>query len=154
MSMFTSTDNNGYLSDYMMQQAAARRKRAQARSQYDYGVGELNRTASKNLLDIGQKYSKGMEPQVTQYTGRGLGRSGIFQRAMKNYVESQQKEVGDVYNQLQTGLSQLALGEQEAGTALQDELDRIARAKNAEILNAAVELKNWAPYAAAYGGGS
>lgn len=153
MAMFTSTDNNGYLSDYMMQEANARRKRAASRAEYDYGVADLSRTASSALADLGQKYSRGMEPQVTGYTGRGLGRSGIFQRAMKNYVESQQRETGDIYNQLQTGLNQLALGEQQAGISLQDELDRIARAKNAEILNAAVELRNWAPYAAAFGGG-
>lgn len=152
MTMFTSTDNNGYLSDYMMQTAAARRKRAASRAEYDLGVADLSRTSAAALADIGQKYSRGMEPQVTQYTGRGLGRSGIFNRAMKNYVESQQRETGDIYSQLQSGLNQLALGEQTAGAALQDELDRIARAKNAEILNAAVELRNWAPYAAAFGG--
>jgi hypothetical protein len=154
MAQFMSTDNNGYLSDYMMQEASARRKRAQSRAQYDYSIQELSRNASENLRDIGQKYSRGMEPQVTQYTGRGLGRSGIFQRAMKDYVESQQKDVGDVYRQLQAGMGQLALGENQAGADLQGELDRIARAKNQEILNAAVELRNWAPYAAAYGNAS
>jgi hypothetical protein len=72
---------------------------------------------------------------------------------MKNYVEAQQRDIGDVYRQLQSGMGQLAMGENEAGAALQDELDRIARMKNQEILNAAVELKNWAPYAGAYSGG-
>lgn len=153
MAQFMSTDNNGFLSDYMMQEANARRKRALSRAQYDTGAAELGRASSQSLRDIGQKYSKGMEPQVTGFTGRGLGRSGIFQRAMKDYVEAQQRETGDVFGQLQSGLNQLALGEQQAGVDLQSELDRIARAKNQEILNAAVELKNWAPYAAAFGGG-
>jgi hypothetical protein len=152
MAMFMSTDNNGFLSDYMMQEASARRKRALSRAQYDYGVSDLNRTTTRNLQDIAEKYTKGMEPQVTQYTGRGLGRSGIFQRAMKDYVGSQQRDVGETYSQAQSALGQMALGENQAGVDLQSELDRIARAKNAEILNAAVELKNWAPYAAAYGG--
>ena len=151
MSMFTSTDTNGYLNDYMAQEAAARRKRLVGRSQYDYGVRELNRQASQALGDIGQKYSKGMESQVTQYTGRGLGRSGIFQRAMKDYVESQQRDVNKVYGELQGQMGQLAMGENEAGLALQDELDRIARQRNQEILNAAVELKSWAPYAGLFG---
>lgn len=152
MSMFTSTDNNGYMSDYLMQEAAARRKRMLSRAQYDYGIGELNRQLTQGLTDIGQKYSRGMEPQVTQYTGRGLGRSGIFQRAMKNYVESQQREVGDLTAGAQSAINEMGLQEQAAGVALQDELDRIARAKYAEILNAAAELRAWAPYAATYGG--
>jgi HAMP domain-containing protein len=153
MAMFMSTDTNGFLSDYMNQEASARRKRALSRAQYDYGAQELSRNASQSLRDIGQKYSQGMEPAVTAYTGRGLGRSGIFQRAMKNYVEAQQRDINDVYRQVQSGMGQLAMGENEAGAALQDELDRIARMKNQEILNAAVELKNWAPYAGAYSGG-
>lgn len=152
MAQFMSTDNNGYLSDYMMQEAAARRKRAMNRSQYDLGVSEVNRATTRNLQDIAEKYSKGMESQVTGFTGRGLGRSGIFQRAMKDYVGSQQRDIGDLYGQTQSALNQLAMGENQAGADLQDELDRIARAKNQEILNAATELKNWAPYAAAYGG--
>ena len=150
--MFTSTDTNGYMNDYLMQEAASRRKRMLSRAQYDYSVGELNRQLGQGLTDIGQKYSRGMEPQVTQYTGRGLGRSGIFQRAMKNYVESQQREVGDLTAGAQSALGELNLGEQAAGVQLQDELDRIARAKYSEILNAAAELRAWSPYAAMYGG--
>lgn len=152
MSMFTSADTNGYPNDYMAQDAAARRRRLLARSQYDYGVREANAQVAKNLADINQKYSKGMEPQVTRYTGRGLGRSGIFQRAMKDYVETQQRETGDLFQNFQNTLGQLALGEQQAGLTLQDELDRIARQKNQEILNAAVTLKQWAPYAGLYSG--
>jgi hypothetical protein len=150
--MFTSTDNNGLLNDYGFQEAKARRERMLQRAQYDYGTSELNRQLSRGMLDIGQKYSKGMEPQVTQFTGRGLGRSGIFQRAMKDYVESQQREVGDLVGGAQSAMGQLNLGEQAAGVSLQDELDRIQRAKYSEILNAAAELKGFAPYAALYSG--
>ena len=151
MAMFMSTDTNGLLSDYMAQEASARRKRLMSRAQYDYNLGELNRQGSQALSDIGQKYSKGMEPQVTQFTGRGLGRSGIFQRAMKDYVESQQRDVNRVYGDLQGQMGQMALGEQEAGLTLQDELDRIARQRNQDILNAAAELRAWAPYAGLLG---
>jgi hypothetical protein len=147
MALFTSSDTNGYPTDYGAQEAAARRRRLMARTQYDYNVQELNRQASQNLADITQKYSKGMSPQITQYTGRGLGRSGIFQRAMKDYVTAQQQEQGNVFQNLQGQLGQLALGEQEAGMTLQEELDRIARQKNEEILNAAAMLKAWSPYA-------
>lgn len=152
MSMFTSTDNNGRMNDYFAQEALARRQRAQQRAQFDLGVGELSRRATQGLMDINQKYSKGMEGQVTGYTGRGLGRSGIFQRAMKDYVESQQRDIGGLTGELQTGLNQMVMGENEAGATLQDELDRIQRAKYSEILNAASELKQWAPYAALYSG--
>jgi hypothetical protein len=150
--MFTSTDNNGLLNDYGFQEAKARRNRMLERAQYDYSANELNRKLSQGMVDIGQKYSRGMEPQVTQYTGRGLGRSGIFQRAMKNYVESQQREVGDLTAGAQSALGELNLGEQAAGVSLQDELDRIQRAKYSEILNAAAQLKAWAPYGALYSG--
>lgn len=152
MATITSTDTNGYMNDYLMQEAAARRRRMLSRAQFDYGVGELGRQLSQGLTEVGQKYSRGMEPQVTQYTGRGLGRSGIFQRAMKDYVEAQQKEVGGLYQGYNQSLSQLNLDEQAAGVALQEELDRIARAKQQEILNAAMELRAWAPYAALYSG--
>lgn len=152
MTNITSTDTNGYMNDYMMQEAAARRRRMLSRAQFDYGTGEIGRALSQGLTDVGQKYSRGMEPQVTQYTGRGLGRSGIFQRAMKDYVESQQKETGGLYQGYNQAMGQLALGEQEAGVALQEELDRITRQKQQEILNSAIQLKSWAPYAALYSG--
>lgn len=152
MSMFTSTDTNGYMNDYLAQEARARRQRALQRASYDAQVGDVNRAGTQALLDVNQKYSRGMEPQVTQYTGRGLGRSGIFQRAMKDYVQSQQRDIGDIYQGIQGKLGELNLGEQASGVALQDELDRIARQKQQEILNAAVELRSWAPYAALYSG--
>lgn len=152
MATITSTDTNGYMNDYLMQEAAARRRRMLSRAQFDYGVGELGRQLSQGLTEVGQKYSRGMEPQVTQYTGRGLGRSGIFQRAMKDYVEAQQKEVGGLYQGYNQSLGQLNLDEQAAGVALQDELDRIARAKQQEILNAAMELRAWSPYAGLFSG--
>ena len=152
MSMFTSTDTNGYLNDYLMQEARARRQRTLDRASYDAQTRDINRVGTQALLDINQKYAKGMEPQVTQYTGRGLGRSGIFQRAMKDYVGQQQRDIGDVYQGIQGKLGELNLAEQASGVALQDELDRIARAKQQEILNAAVELRSWAPYAALYSG--
>jgi hypothetical protein len=148
--MFTSTDNNGLLNDYGFQEANARRKRMLERAQYDYQVKDLNRLGTQGLLDINQQYSKGMEPQVTQFTGRGLGRSGIFQRAMKDYVESQQRDIGGMFQGIQGKLGELNLGEQASGVTLQDELDRIARAKQQEILNAAVTLRGWAPYGALY----
>jgi hypothetical protein len=150
--MFTSTDTNGYPSDYILQEGKARRERMLQRAQFDYGTSELNRQLSRGMADIGQKYSRGMEPQVTQYTGRGLGRSGIFQRAMKDYVEAQQREVGDLTQGAQSALGQLNLGEQAAGVSLQDELDRIQRAKYYEILNSAAQLRSFAPYSALYSG--
>lgn len=153
MATFTSIDTSGYPTDYAHQEAIARRKRLQAKSQYDLGVADASTQATRALTDLSQKYFTGMEPQVTKFTGRGLGRSGIFQRAMKDYVTSQQRETGDVYQNLQNTLNQLAMGENQAGIDLQDELDRIARAKNEEILNAAAQLKAWAPYASLYGGG-
>lgn len=149
---FTSTDNSSLFSDYATQESRARRNRALARAQYDYNVGDLNTSLFRALGDIGQKYSMGMEPQVTQYTGRGLGRSGIFQRAMKNYAESQQRDIGDLTMSAQRSLNDLNFGEQAAGITLQDELDRIQRAKYTEILNAAAQLRAWAPYASLYSG--
>lgn len=147
---FTSTDNNGLLSDYLAQEAKARRNRMLSRAQYDYSFGELNRNLTKGMGDIGQKYSKGMEGQVTGYTGRGLGRSGLFQRAMKDYAESQQRDIGELVGGAQSALGELNIGEQASGVALQDELDRIARAKYSEILNSAANIKAWAPYGALY----
>lgn len=152
MSMFTSTDTNGYMNDYLAQEARARRQRALQRASYDAQVGDVNRAGTQALLDVNQKYSRGMEPQVTQYTGRGLGRSGIFQRAMKDYVQSQQRDIGDIYQGIQGKLGELNLGEQASGVALQDELDRIARQKQQEILNAAIELRGFSPYSSLYSG--
>lgn len=152
MSMFTSTDTNGYLNDYLAQEARARRQRALDRASYDAQIRDINRAGTQGVMDINQKYARGMEPQVTQYTGRGLGRSGIFQRAMKDYVQAQQRDLGDIYQGIQGKLGELNLGEQASGVALQDELDRIARQKQQEILNAAVELRSWAPYASLYSG--
>ena len=136
--------------DYIFQEANARRRRALQNAGYQADLTNLLTRGSNSMLDIGRRYARGMEGQVTGFTNRGLGRSGLFQNAMSTYAQNQQGEINDLTARTQADRNLLVRGETDAGTQLQDELDRIARAKQTDILNSAMQLKKWQPYTGLY----
>jgi hypothetical protein len=102
------------------------------------------------MMNIGEQYRAGMEPRVSGFAKRGLGNSGLFRNAMSQYATKQQQDINDLMANQQGQVSQLNLQEQSSGVALQDELDRIQRAKQNDILNSAMTLKDWQPYTGLY----
>ena len=136
--------------DYIFQEAEARRRRALENAGYQIDLKNLIARGNRQMMDIGQQYRAGMEPRVSGFAKRGLGNSGLFRNAMSQYATKQQQDINDLLANQQGQVSQLDLQEQSSGTALQDELDRIKRAKANDILNSAMTLKDWQPYTGLY----
>ena len=136
--------------DYIFQEAEARRKRALQNAGYQIDLKNLIASGNRQMMDIGQQYRAGMEPRVSGFAKRGLGNSGLFRNAMSQYATKQQQDINDLLANQQGQVSQLNLQEQSSGVSLQDELDRIKRAKANDILNSAMTLKDWQPYTGLY----
>lgn len=136
--------------DYIFQEAEARRRRSLQNAGYQIDLKNLIASGNRQMMDIGQQYRAGMEPRVSGFAKRGLGNSGLFRNAMSQYATKQQQDINDLLANQQGQVSQLNLQEQSSGTALQDELDRIKRAKANDILNSAMTLKDWQPYTGLY----
>lgn len=136
--------------DYIFQEAEARRRRALQNAGYQIDLKNLIAGGNRQMMNIGEQYRAGMEPRVSGFAKRGLGNSGLFRNAMSQYATKQQQDINDLLANQQGQVSQLDLQEQSSGTALQDELDRIKRAKANDILNSAMTLKDWQPYTGLY----
>lgn len=136
--------------DYIFQEAEARRRRALQNAGYQIDLKNLLASGDRSMMNIGQQYRAGMEPRVSSFAKRGLGTSGLFRNAMSQYATQQQQDINDLLAKQQGELSQLNLQEQSSATSLQDELDRIKRAKQNDILNSAMTLKDWQPYTGLY----
>lgn len=132
-------------SGLMMQESAARRRRRDAFAQNQLQQSNLQRQTERQLRDTSQAYRKAASPQITSYTGRGLGRSGLFNKAMQDFVSQRQQQLGDIYAGAASGEAALQLQEQQAAQALQDELDRIAVLRQNQILADAMAIKEFAP---------
>lgn len=136
--------------DYIFQEAEARRKRTLQNAGYQVDLKNLIAGGNRQMMNIGDQYRAGMEPRVSGFAKRGLGNSGLFRNAMAQYATKQQQDINDLLANQQGQVSQLNLQEQSSGTAFQDELDRIQRAKANDILNSAMTLKDWQPYTGLY----
>lgn len=139
-----------YNPNYDLQEAAARRRRETARRGYEFDVSNIGRRTSEATEAINRQFRQGLEPRATGYARRGLGRSGLFRRAMSQYASDQQRALGDVTRQASEQLAKLQLGEQESAMNLQDVLDAIARAKAQEVFSSAATLRSFAPFTGLY----
>ena len=129
-----------YDTSYEIQVADARRKRALQALQARNAAEGLGLSTSSSLRDISQQYAQGLEPRVSQFGRRGLGRSGLFQRAMKDYATAQQRAIGDVYARQQQGMGEIDLSARQADLELQSALDRLALEKQQRIIEDAARL--------------
>jgi hypothetical protein len=91
-----------------------------------------------------------MEPRTTGFAKRGLGNSGIFQRAMQEYASNQQRSLGDVARSQQEGLQDLNTQEANSANDYKDYLDALAIKKQQEIAQAAGSLQDWSPFTGLY----
>ena len=139
-----------YNPNYDLQEAAARRRRETARRGYEFDVSNIGRRTSEATEAINRQFRQGLEPRATGFARRGLGRSGLFRRAMSQYASDQQRALGDVTRQASEQLAKLQLGEQESAMNLQDVLDSIARAKAQEVFSSAATLRSFAPFTGLY----
>jgi hypothetical protein len=139
-----------YNPNYDLQEAAARRRRETARRAYEFDVSNIGRRSQESMNELNRQYRQGLEPRATGFTQRGLGRSGLFRRAMSQYASDQQRSLGDITRSTSEKLAKLRLTEQQSAQELQDVLDSIARAKAQEIYSSASQLKSFAPFTGLY----
>jgi hypothetical protein len=139
-----------YNPNYDLEEAAARRRRAVSRRGYEFDVSDIARTSQQQITDLNREYARGLEPRATGFSRRGLGRSGLFRRAMSDYASQQQRALGDITAGVTRRIGGLQLQEQQSQQELQDTLDAIARAKAQEIFSSAANLKAWAPLTGLY----
>ena len=130
---------------YGLGEAAERRRREQAYLRSQLQRAGLGAETQRSTRDVTRAYRQGAEPQITGYAQRGLGRSGIFNRAMQDYIGQYQRGVGDIAQRQQLGEAGIQLGEQISSEDLQDALDRLRLNTQSQIIADAAALRDFAP---------
>ena len=130
--------------------AQARRKRLVEQQSILAQMGQSQRGYAQQYADLVKQYQQGMSPRVSSFAQRGLGSSGIFQRAMKEYAANQQQQLGNLAMNQASEEDALRLQEQQSAQELQEFLDRQAISKQQEIAAAAASLKDWQPFTGLY----
>lgn len=130
--------------------AQARRKRLLEQQSILAQQGQSQRQYATQFADLIKQYQQGMDPRVSSFAKRGLGTSGLFQRAMREYAASQQQQLGNLAMNQASEQDALRLQEQQSAQELQDFLDRQAIKKQQEIAQAASALRDWQPFTGLY----
>jgi hypothetical protein len=130
--------------------AQARRKRLVEQESILAQMGQSQRGYAQQYADLIKQYQRGMSPRVSSFAQRGLGSSGIFQRAMKEYAANQQQQLGNLAMNQASEEDALRLQEQQSAQELQEFLDRQNIRKQQEIAAAAASLKDWQPFTGLY----
>jgi hypothetical protein len=134
----------------VVDEAAARRKRLNEQNSILAQRTQSNTEYANQYRDSLRQYQQGMDPRVSGFAKRGLGRSGIFQRAMKDYALNQQNQLGQLASTQASQENALQLQEQQSAQILQEFLDRQQIAKAQQIADAASSLQDWSPFTGLY----
>lgn len=134
----------------VVDEAAARRKRLNEQNSILAQRTQSNVDYGNQYRDVLRQYQQGMDPRVSSFAKRGLGRSGIFQRAMQDYAMNQQNQLGQLAGTQASQENALQLQEQQSAQVLQEFLDRQKISKAQEIATAASSLQDWSPFTGLY----
>ena len=126
-------------------EAAARRRYNQQYAGIQQQLGDLGRRTQRANVDVTKAYKQAAPQQITQFTGRGLGRSGLFKQSMQDFASQQQQDIANIAQQQQSEQAQIELQQQQYQNALQDELDNLRLQREQQIMADASMLKEWAP---------
>lgn len=130
---------------YGLGEASARRRYNQQYAGIQQQLGDLGRRTTRANVDLTKAYRQAAPQQITQFTGRGLGRSGLFKQSMQDFASRQQQDIANIAQQQQSEQAQIELQQQQYQNALQDELDRLRLQREQQIMADASALKDWAP---------
>ena len=131
--------------NYGLSEAAARRRYNQQFAGLQRQLGDLGRRTQRATADVNRAYMQAAPQQITSFTGRGLGRSGLFRQSMQDFAANQQRDLADIARQQTEGQTDIELQQQQYQNALQDELDRLRLERESQIMSDAATLKNYAP---------
>jgi hypothetical protein len=131
-------------------QSARTRQRVTEQNAIRDQLAALTGGGARAYESLTRTYQQGMEPRTAGFAKRGLGNSGIFQRAMQEYAANQQRSLGDVARSQQEGLQELTAQEASSANDYKDYMDSLAMKKQQEISQAAGELQDWSPFTGLY----
>lgn len=131
--------------DFGLSEAAARRRFNEQTLASQLRLADVGQQTQRGLRDVSERYARAAPGQITGFTGRGLGRSGLFQEAMQQFAGAQQSELADLAQTQQAAQVAEELRQQQAAQDLQDELDRLELARQQQILSDAAALQEFAP---------
>jgi len=131
--------------DFGLSEAAARRRFNEQTLASQLRLADVGQQTQRGLRDVSQRYARAAPGQITGFTGRGLGRSGLFREAMQQFAGAQQSELADLAQTQQAAQVAEELRQQQAAQDLQDELDRLELARQQQILSDAAALQEFAP---------
>lgn len=131
-------------------QAARARQRTSEMGSIQRQLAGLTGGGAKAYEALTRQYQQGMEPRTAGFARRGLGNSGLFQRAMQEYAASQQRSLGDIASSQQQGLDELSAQEADSAAAYKDYMDQLEMKKAKEISDAASSLEDWSPFTGLY----
>jgi len=105
----------------------------------------LSRQTTRNYENLARQYKQAAPQQITQFTGRGLGRSGLFKKSMTDFALQQERDRAEVLRNMSE--QQALYDVEQAGydQALNDEIARLEQVKLKQIAADAAALKNAAP---------
>lgn len=130
--------------------AARTRQRVTEQNAIRDQLTALTSGGAKAYESLTRQYQQGMDPRTSGFARRGLGNSGLFQRAMQEYAANQQRSLGDLATSQQTGRDQLTAQEASSAGDYQDYMDTLALKKQQEIAGAAGSLQDWSPFTGLY----
>ena len=126
--------------------------RRKALSAYQLGMGDIDRRlgnvaarATRSFNDLSRAYKQAAPQQITQFTGRGLGRSGLFRQSMADFAKQQERDRSRIQSQQMDEEAALGLEQQKYEMALNEELARLENERQKQIAADAAALKEFAP---------
>ena len=126
--------------------------RRRALSAFDLGMadvdrqrGNLARQTTRQFDNLSRSYRQAAPQRITNFTGRGLGRSGLFRQSMVDFASQQERDRAAVQRAMSEQQSVLDLQQQGYEQALNQELERLEMERLRQIAADAAALKDAAP---------
>jgi len=136
-----------FYGDYGLAEATARRRRLQesVANQQAARLGQMR--GERGISKLTKQYMEGFQPQMAAYGKRGLAgpnvASGIQRKGLEQYAAKMQEDVGTATQSLQDELNRLSQLEADQTANLDAYLEQLRLAKQQNIFNAAVALKEY-----------
>jgi hypothetical protein len=136
-----------FYGDYGLAEATARRRRFQQSiaNQQAATLGQMR--GERGIADLTRQYTEGFQPKMAEYGKRGLAgpniASGIQRAGLEKYAAKMQTDVGAATQALQDELNRLSQLEADQTADLDAYLQQLRLAKQQNIFNAAVALKEY-----------
>lgn len=136
-----------FYGDFGMAEATARRRRLGQSIANQQAATLGQQRGQRSIANLQQQYLEGFQPQMAVYGKRGLAgpnvASGIQRAGLEKYATKMQTDIGDATQALQDEINKITAAEATQAGDLEEYLNQLKIAKNQNIFNAAVALKEY-----------